>query len=276
MKFRLILALAVMAASITIVQAQTVTNLVVTPASPVFDSNHVVGVPADSAPGFPSGSFASDGVAKTDMYFTPESLFGHQVTIGEVAGITYWTKKGSTHTVVACDWFLNIYTKPYAGQLGSSFYGIRIGTEPYLSENLVDPANTWNQWTTSGATNYLRFFESTYGYFGSYTDQHFGTFIAGTSLAGSRGPGVPYITQPILYFSPQTASACAAGFTGQVDGLRILLTDGSIANINLEAANRVPTNQAACKNGGWMTDYRADFSTFKNQGDCIQYVNTGK
>jgi hypothetical protein len=35
-----------------------------------------------------------------------------------------------------------------------------------------------------------------------------------------------------------------------------------------------PTNANQCKNGGWQT-----FNTprsFKNQGDCIQYVNTGK
>jgi hypothetical protein len=38
----------------------------------------------------------------------------------------------------------------------------------------------------------------------------------------------------------------------------------------------VPTNKNQCKDGGWMTRVRADGSTFKNQGDCIQYVNTGK
>jgi hypothetical protein len=35
-----------------------------------------------------------------------------------------------------------------------------------------------------------------------------------------------------------------------------------------------PTNKDQCKNGGWQT-----FDTprrFKNQGDCIQYVNTGR
>jgi hypothetical protein len=38
----------------------------------------------------------------------------------------------------------------------------------------------------------------------------------------------------------------------------------------------VATTAGQCKNGGWMTKIRADGSTFKNQGDCIQYVNTGK
>jgi hypothetical protein len=38
----------------------------------------------------------------------------------------------------------------------------------------------------------------------------------------------------------------------------------------------VPTTATQCKNGGWTSRVRADGSTFKNQGDCIQYVNTGK
>lgn len=38
----------------------------------------------------------------------------------------------------------------------------------------------------------------------------------------------------------------------------------------------VPTTANQCKNGGWVTMTRADGSTFTNQGDCMQYVNTGK
>lgn len=38
----------------------------------------------------------------------------------------------------------------------------------------------------------------------------------------------------------------------------------------------VPSSSNQCKNGGWQTSVRADGSTFKNQGDCIQYVNTGR
>jgi hypothetical protein len=38
----------------------------------------------------------------------------------------------------------------------------------------------------------------------------------------------------------------------------------------------VATNKEACKKLGWQSLIRADFSSFKNQGDCIQYVNTGK
>jgi hypothetical protein len=38
----------------------------------------------------------------------------------------------------------------------------------------------------------------------------------------------------------------------------------------------VPADKDACKDGGWQALTRADFTPFKNQGDCIQYVNTGK
>ncbi|MBZ0299159.1 MAG: hypothetical protein K8J31_05440, partial [Anaerolineae bacterium] len=35
-------------------------------------------------------------------------------------------------------------------------------------------------------------------------------------------------------------------------------------------------SKEACKGGGWRSLRRADGSGFKNQGDCIQYANTGK
>jgi hypothetical protein len=38
----------------------------------------------------------------------------------------------------------------------------------------------------------------------------------------------------------------------------------------------VASSKDDCKDGGWMTARRADGSSFQNQGDCIQYVNTGK
>jgi hypothetical protein len=281
MKFKVIFISAILALAVSAVTAQTNTNLVVTPTTPVFDSNHVVGVTNDSAPGFPFGSFASDGIAKTDMYFTPISLFGRSVTLGEVAKMTYWTKKGTTHTVEPRDWALIIYTKPHTGQsVNGNFYGVRLGLEPYFAVNLTDPANTWNQWTTFGAINQLRVYESTAGAtganFGAYTDPDWFTRIAGSSLTGPNGGGEPLATQSILFFSVQTGSATAPGFTGRVDGYRIELFDGSVANINFEATNQVATDKNQCKGNGWMTLTRGDFSAFKNQGDCIQYANTGK
>jgi hypothetical protein len=52
----------------------------------------------------------------------------------------------------------------------------------------------------------------------------------------------------------------------------------TVSNVQLgqgENAN-VATAKDECKKGGWSNLTRADGSQFKNQGDCIQYVNTGK
>ncbi|HET6597660.1 MAG TPA: hypothetical protein VFG81_18695 [Anaerolineales bacterium] len=49
-----------------------------------------------------------------------------------------------------------------------------------------------------------------------------------------------------------------------------------IDNLTLTSSTLVgpPTSKEQCKNGGWMT---FNFPrAFKNQGDCIQFVNTGK
>ncbi len=42
------------------------------------------------------------------------------------------------------------------------------------------------------------------------------------------------------------------------------------------ASSRIPTNKDQCKNNGWESYTRADGSTFKNQGGCVSYTNTGK
>lgn len=42
------------------------------------------------------------------------------------------------------------------------------------------------------------------------------------------------------------------------------------------AIKAVATNAAACKSDGWASLRRANFTGFKNQGDCMQYVKTGK
>ena len=52
----------------------------------------------------------------------------------------------------------------------------------------------------------------------------------------------------------------------------------TVSNVQLGqgADADVATKKDECKKGGWADLTRADGSSFKNQGDCIQYVNTGK
>ena len=43
----------------------------------------------------------------------------------------------------------------------------------------------------------------------------------------------------------------------------------------VEGCVATPADKDDCKDGGWESLFREDASAFKNQGDCIQYVNTG-
>ena len=49
----------------------------------------------------------------------------------------------------------------------------------------------------------------------------------------------------------------------------------AIDNVSLLSVNQAG-DVSACKSDGWRQLTRADGSIFTNQGDCIQYVNTGK
>ena len=49
------------------------------------------------------------------------------------------------------------------------------------------------------------------------------------------------------------------------------------SDINVQVfATPVATSKNQCMKGGWQALFRANGTPFKNQGDCIHYVNTGK
>ncbi len=77
--------------------------------------------------------------------------------------------------------------------------------------------------------------------------------------------GGPRTVDSILFRTGGTAVPATAGYGFVIDNLT--LTSGPIPV-------SPPTSKDQCKNNGWMTFNTP--RTFKNQGDCIQFVNTGK
>jgi len=71
---------------------------------------------------------------------------------------------------------------------------------------------------------------------------------------GPVGPGTGAKVSPGVDYTPWLLFPAAGGACGMAEA----------------------TNKDQCKNGGWQTVVRANGSPFKNQGDCIQYANTGK
>ena len=62
------------------------------------------------------------------------------------------------------------------------------------------------------------------------------------------------------------------------DGEQTNLVDNVMINDDTVTFDEVatPSNKDQCKKDGWADLAREDGSPFKNQGDCIQYFNTGK
>jgi len=271
--------LAVAALFVSAVAAATSVNFIITPASlaPGTGALNAVGVLMDSADGYAHGSIANNGgTAKSEVYFSLASAFGRPVTLGEIETISYATKKATDHVSVPADWFLAVYSEPFAGDVSTpTWYGGRYGAEPYFSQNLNEVAGDWNYWSTDAGDNRLRWFESTQGAlganFGSYLDPNWNDFLATNGLGTSVQRG----SQKVSTISLQTGSAWTNGFTGQLDGLRVELTDGSVATFNFEP-HLVPANRDSCKKNGWSTLLRPDASSFSNQGDCVSFVNTGR
>ena len=84
---------------------------------------------------------------------------------------------------------------------------------------------------------------------------------------------------PANAFYATYAEAAACIGDRAVEGIQLVVDNGNIEiavdpNVAVDVEIGPPTSKAQCKNCGWAT-----FNTprvFKNQGDCIQFVNTGK
>lgn len=107
--------------------------------------------------------------------------------------------------------------------------------------------------------------------------------------AGGEDPGRYDTSQLVSGTQVNTYSGTAAIFAAnpswQIVGIQEVVDSGwafgdgeqtIVVNPTVEVKLPQATNKDDCKRTGWRDVFRADGSSFKNQGDCIQYLNTGK
>jgi len=79
---------------------------------------------------------------------------------------------------------------------------------------------------------------------------------------------------------PTWAAFVAAHPTWHVGATPFVIADDpglwTVSNVHLGEKASQQAAKDDCKKGGWTDLQRADGTSFKNQGDCIQYMNTGK
>lgn len=108
--------------------------------------------------------------------------------------------------------------------------------------------------------------------------------ITGTNLAG----GEIYTDGPLLLLGSSSVNGsgtsiersfeigCCGPYQGQVFNFFVVTPSGQAATSAIISLSNPPPNKEACKNNGWRSFTRRDGSAFKNQGDCVSYVNTGQ
>ena len=79
-----------------------------------------------------------------------------------------------------------------------------------------------------------------------------------------------------LFWNTSTAGNYADGGTGGVGIFRRDTGWTPYSPAFSISASTVATTADGCKNDGWRSLARTDGSTFKNQGDCVSYVQTGR
>jgi hypothetical protein len=96
-------------------------------------------------------------------------------------------------------------------------------------------------------------------------------FTCNVNIAAGAAAGPYPLTVSNVGMSTPDGQAIDSGGT---DGEIIVTGNGPVPTPTATPAPAVPTTKEQCKSGGWRNFVSP--RTFKNQGDCIQFVNTGK
>jgi hypothetical protein len=256
------------------------------PLSPAFSAGPTIVVTpanqqgwstADTRPGgavnFVLDSSAPSGVGAlqltTDATTTAKAQYMHaaSIALADVTDLSYYTRQVSSPLFAGAD---PSYQLPVClgGATPTSCTGFTtLVFEPYENIGLGTPGgvvipNVWQKWDVDAG----QFWSSR-----TYTD--------GTCSVVAGAGGAPFYSLAAL--KSMCPNAVVAGFgvnIGTNNPAYDVYTD--LFNFNGTTYDfepyEVATSKDQCKNGGFATVKRADGSAFKNQGDCIQYVNTGK
>ena len=173
--------------------------------------------------------------------------------IADVDSISYDFKIGSGGTVADADQFyMNVYAN-FGVSDDLKFYDCRY--------NVIPAAGSTTNFTTVT-------FDPTLAY--DVTTRTTSPFPCPAIPANMdlASPGSNFRAFAINVGDSSNSDVGLNGFYDKV----VVATPGSSTTYDFEPV-LTPTSKDQCKNGGWMT-----FNTpvFKNQGDCIQFVNTGR
>jgi hypothetical protein len=216
----------------------------------------------------PSGIGALQLTTNATMAAKAQYLHAASIPLADVNDLSYYTRQVNAPLFPGADPSYQLIVC-LGGVTPSGCAGFTTFVfEPYENPGFGTPGfgvipNIWQKWDVSAGD-----------FWSSRTASGGGTC---TTTAGNGG--APFYTLAVL--KTMCPNAVVAGF-----GVNIGSNNPSY-NVYTDKFNfngttydfepyEVATNKDQCKDGGYTNAKRADGSSFKNQGDCIQYVNTGK
>lgn len=253
-------------------------NIVVTPANQQGWST------ADTRPGgavnfvvdstAPAGNGALQLTTDATTTAKAQYLHGTNTSLADVTELGYYTKQVSapfpgadpSYQLPVCLGGFNS-SVTMANPSGCTGFTTFV-FEPYQNNGSAPPSpvvipNVWQQWDVDAGR-----------FWSSKTVNAGGACVV---VAGFGGPPFYSLSQ----LQTNCPNAVAVGFgvnIGSNNPSYDVYTD--LVNFNGTTYDFEPylvaTDKEQCKNGGFNDVRRNDGSTFRNQGDCIQYVNTGR
>ena len=220
-------------------------------------------------PGTPpagAGSAQLELTASNQGYAFGSALNGG-TALNAITNLSYSTYVQAGNNTVVPALQLNIDSD--LTDLATSWQG-RLIYEPYYTHTVTD--NTWQTWNTqdnaqSGDVGNWWFSNGTLATGSGCTQAAPCTWAEVLTAYPNAGINA---TDPGVLFKAGSNWGVSA-FTGNVDAF-VFGTQAGITTYNFEQveAQTTPQTKADCKNGGWM-----EFTepTFKNQGQCVSYVN---
>ena len=266
MKKLLIVSCAVAVALAAAASALAASTVVVTPTNTQGWST------ADTRPGgqvnFVVDSTAPAGIGalqlKTDATTTAKAQYMHSAAtpLADVTELGYYTKQNSASFVGGDPSYqLPVCLEGVSGTGCANSSFTTLVFEPY--QNGTVTPGIWQQWDVDSGQ-----FWSSRSFTGS-----------GSCAVVAGGGGPPFYT--LAGLKAACPSAVVVGFGVNIGSnnpsydVETDLVDFNGTTYDFEPYV-VASSKDQCKKDGWKDVRRADGSSFKNQGDCIQYVNTGK
>ena len=231
------------------------------------------------------------GVAGTDPYWSPDGTRIVYSTPFQIYILDLATNS-STYVVDGQNptWSPDGQSIAYSRSGSIYTYNLTAGTETALASGGSNATPSWSPdggqiaYTKCDHSGPLPVCEIT------VIDSHTGAFIktltTGTvDIHPTWSPDGQYIA---FERTDQVTGDSGIYFVSYLSGAVTLVTDNPDAREITPMWQRTPvpggpgggdhvaTTKEQCKKDGWRSLTRADGSQFKNQGDCMQYVNTGK